>query len=289
MLRKIMLAVLFCVSVGTAMGLVPPDSPFTFPSQPPAPAPTPTPTPPPLTTPLVLTPGIWYVIDSKIEALVRPHPIGLVKVYEEKGPVTIKGIFIDGTGVVETRKFEGPFLYYLEPTGKGRVEVDVIPAMPKEKLTNKDVGFRTIDVDNGQAPIPPPVPVDDPLTPVLQAAYNAEPATVTETPIPGQPSITYPKGADKTSLAAVLRGMSVAVKDAIVKTGDDNFSLLTNSTQARIGNRLKVQLRPVIGAEFNKILPSGKNAGTIALTDKNKADASALYLRIADLLDKKVK
>lgn len=136
-----------------------------------------------------------------------------------------------------------------------------------------DGSVSTITV--GGAPPVPPAPVD-PLLAALQAAYTAEPASAT-------------KDADRLALAAVMRALSTAVKDPAVKNGDDHFTLLHNSTEARIDGRLKVKLRPAIGAELNKILPSGPGKGGQALSDQNRADAAALYLRVADLLEKGVK
>ncbi len=139
-------------------------------------------------------------------------------------------------------------------------------------LVATDVAYKLLAVDMGEGPRPPPPPPADPLLSVLQAAYDAEPATTT-------------KSSDKTQLAAIFRALATAVTDPVVKTGDDNFALITNSIQARIDGRLKVKLRPTIGAEINKILPNGAGKGTVPLTVQDRTAAAALYLRIATLLD----
>lgn len=253
------------------------EPPVTFPPAPVAPAPPPPPVPAPGAVPL-LTPDLIYAINSKVDAFVIADPPGLVKVEKETGPITIKGRFIDKPNVVESRKFPGPHVFLVTPAGTGRAYLNVVVAGAK---TEADVFKATVDVTDGTAPQPPPgpapvpvpVPVDDPLLKALQAAYDAEPVTGT-------------KAADKASLAAVLRALAGAVPDPAVKTGDDLFTITSASIEARIGGRLKTKLRPAVGAELNKILPHGAGAGKVPLTDQNRADAAALYLKLADTLDK---
>lgn len=285
-MRYLAALVLFLgLASGTSLALVPPsDSPFTFPTDPAPPSPPPPPKPVPGSVP-ILTKDVFYVVGSKTDALVRPHPAELVKVTKEAGPIKIRGVFYDGGGKVETRSYSEPFVFIVEPVGTGRVEIDFIP-VKASPVAEKDIVQQTIDVNSGQAPIPPPIPipVDDPLLKALQAAYDGEPAAVT-VQVTGQPSQTFTKAQDKTSLAAVLRAMSLAILDPSIRNGDDHFAVLTNSTNTRIGTRLKMKLRPTIGAELDKIIPSGKGAGPIALTDQNRKDASALYLKVATLLD----
>lgn len=166
-MRRRMYAVLSAVLLSSsALALVPPESAFTFPTAPPAPV-TPPPTPAPGVTP-TLTPGVWYVVESKVDAIPRVHPAGLARVTKEAGPVTIKGVFIDGNGQVETRKYTAPFLFYVEPTGVGQVEIDFIPIGLK---LESEIGFRSIAVNNGQAPQPPPTPPTPP-TPVPVTSFR---------------------------------------------------------------------------------------------------------------------
>ncbi len=263
------------VFLAASLGLgASPDSPFTFPPEPAAPAPPPPPAPTPGAVPL-LTPDLLYVVNAKVDSFVITDPPGLVKVDKEAGPITIKGRFIDKPNTVETRKFPGPYVFLVSPTGKGRAYLNFVPLGVKAET---EVGKSVIDVSDGTAPQPPPnppvpVPVDDPLLKTLQAAYDAEPLTAT-------------KAADKDALAAVFRALAVAVLDPAVKNGDDNFSLVTNSIQNRIDGRLKVKVRPAIGLEIEKILPHGAGAGKVLLTPQNRTDAAALYNNVANALDK---
>lgn len=222
----------------------------------------------------VLTPDVYYIVKNDAPFLLFSSPPGLVTISKETGPIRLRGKFIDGTGKVETRTIAAKNIAFVEvvPGAKGRVELIYLPVgtADESKATR-----RTVDVDAGTGPKPPdpkPPGPADPLLGVLQAAYDAEPATAT-------------KAVDKLALAATFRALATAITDPVVKDGDDNFALITNSIQASIDGRLKTKLRPTIGAEINKILPNGPGKGAVPLTVSNRADAAMLYLRIATLLD----
>jgi hypothetical protein len=136
---------------GIAVGAPPADTPFTFPSEPPAPTP---PAPKPGTNPL-LTGDYLYVINSKVDADVSAYPDGVVRITKETGPLRYRGKFIDGTGVVETKTFPGPFIFIVEAAGKGTVDLVVTPFGLKSK---NEIIVKRIDVSDGTAPQPPPKP-----------------------------------------------------------------------------------------------------------------------------------
>lgn len=115
-----------------------------------APAPNPT----AITT---LTADRLYVIDSDIPVIVLASPEGLVSVTEESGPIKIRGKFIDGTGKTETRTYKGKSVYSIEALATGRVELLIVPA---GSTKTADVIRKTVDVDAGTGPIPPPKPPD---------------------------------------------------------------------------------------------------------------------------------
>jgi hypothetical protein len=153
------------VSVGAAVGAQPAPktdksdkSGITFPSFviPPAPAPQPNPAPagvPKLTHPRIV------VVTSTTELFVRPHPAGVVTVKPEAGPITIRAPFADSALDFETRKFADPFVYIIEASGEGRVEIDFIP---KGVTQVGDIKTLTLDVKSGKGPLPPPGPDPDP-------------------------------------------------------------------------------------------------------------------------------
>ncbi len=225
-----------------------------------------------------LTEGVYYVVYNNAPFLIYSSPPGLVTIVKEAGPIRLRGIFIDGSGRIETKTYNQKYLAFVEvvPGSKGSVElIYQLEGAKDEKLAiRKMVNVNTAPLPPPKPPTPPMPPIDpvDPLLVVLQAAYDAEPVTATRT-------------SDRTQLAAVFRALAMAVTDPRVKTGDDNFALINNSIQSSIDGRLKTKLRPAIGAEINKILPNGPGKGTVALTIQNRADAAALYLRVATLLD----
>jgi len=103
-----------------------------------------------------------YVIDAKVDCVVRAHPAGLVKVQKKKGPRDISAKFVDGTGLVEDRTYDGPFVFVVTAAGTGRVELDVIPIGLKSEA---DIASAVIDVDAGEGPRPPPKPEPNPDEP----------------------------------------------------------------------------------------------------------------------------
>lgn len=100
------------------------DGPIRLPVAPIVPTPMPAPVPP--GSSLSLTGGQWYVIECDVKCAVRSYPRGMVKVTEEAGPLRLKGVFAGG-GKVETRTYKGPVLYVVEATGKGTVDLEVVP------------------------------------------------------------------------------------------------------------------------------------------------------------------
>ena len=125
----------------------------------PQPLPSPVEPPKPVAVPK-LTTDLIYVIDSDVEAIVTASPAGVVKVVGEAGPLRMRGKFIDGNGKIQTKTFGGKFIYTVEPLSSGRCEVIVIPVgVAKES----QIVRRTIDVDAGEGPQPPPKPIDPPV------------------------------------------------------------------------------------------------------------------------------
>lgn len=114
----------------------------------------PTPMPDPGTA-VVLSPLANYIIDSDVECIVLCSPQGVLKVTADKGPMTVRGEFVDGKGI-EKRTYAGPYLYFVEPATDGQCELIVIPVGSK----GGDIVRRTILSQTG--PRPPPEPKPDP-------------------------------------------------------------------------------------------------------------------------------
>lgn len=142
-------------SCAAAIAAAPPES-IRLPKQPTVPSPMPAPGGVPK-----LSGDALYVIDCKVDCVVRAHPAGLVKVVKKKGPRDITAKFVDGTGSVEDRTYDGPFVFVVTAAGTGRVELDVIPIGLKAE---SEIVSAVIDVDAGRGPRPPP-PNPDPKPP----------------------------------------------------------------------------------------------------------------------------
>jgi hypothetical protein len=109
-------------------------------------------------TPIKLTLNSVYVFDATAPIVVRASPEGLVKITKEVGPVRIRDVFADNpSGRKTTRTFTGKEVYIVEavPGKKGLCDITAIPFGLKEA---KEIKHKTVDVDGGQGPIPPPNP-----------------------------------------------------------------------------------------------------------------------------------
>jgi len=226
-----------------------------LPSGPPLP-----PAPKPPNTPTKLLANTLYVIAADPECIILTSPSGLVKVTAEKGPIKVRGQFVDGIGV-ETRTFTRPNVYFLDAAGTGLVELLVIPAgatLPGQVIR------RNLDVDDGAQPLPP-APPTDPLTATLQAAYALE------------------TDADKAASLGQLVGLyqksaSGIVNDPGIKTYGDLYDALAIARKALMADTVLVKLRSAIGAQLVKDLP------TYATTAIDRALAGKEFARVAAAL-----
>lgn len=104
-----------------------------------------------------LTADLLYVVEADIPVVMLTSPRGVVSVSEDAGPVRIRGRFVDDPAKTHTRTFKGKQVFVVEAAATGRVELLVVPLGAKSA---DDVVRRTLDVDAGHAPQPPPVPPD---------------------------------------------------------------------------------------------------------------------------------
>lgn len=255
-----------CILAAFLTCLMAADQPQVYPDWPAAPvAPVkPTPTPAPVKDASKLAYGELFVVQSDDEVQLLGSPDGRISIVDV-GPGTVYGKFVDGNGKNQARKYTKKHVFVVERIADGEVELLQTPKGP--------VVRRTLD-GGGVAPVPIPTPTD-PLVPVLQSAYNVEDATT--------------RAADKPKLAKALRAVAADIKNPVYKTGQQFHDVLSDTISGLIEQRLKVKLRPTIGEELDKILPVGKGAANIPLTDAHKDAAKTLLNRIADLLDKEVK
>lgn len=122
-------------------------------------APVPAPKPPPSSI-TKLTPGMFYIIESKSPFTVIDSPAGRVKITDEKGPLKIRGLFVDDQKNISTRTFNGPYIASIEAVVTGRVELIVFPVGEIDRAK-----FVRRQLDVAVLPIPPPPDPVDPVDP----------------------------------------------------------------------------------------------------------------------------
>lgn len=108
---------------------------------------------------ITLTPELVLCVDSDVDCVVVCSPKGRLKITPAKGPVTVRGKFVDGPGTVEMRTFAGPFVWFVESAEAGECELLVLPVGGREP----DMVRRRIISQTGPQPPPKPDPdVPDP-------------------------------------------------------------------------------------------------------------------------------
>lgn len=163
-MRKLHAFLFLASSITSLIGAADPVWPL-IPTRPVVPQPMPMPR---ADEPIQLAGDQWYVINSKVECIVRAHPAGLVSVVAKRGPRDISARFVDGDGTVQDRSYDGPYIYVVRAAGKGDVELDIIPVGVKSE---KDIITDKLRVDANLAPIPPPKP-DDPPAPAPVKSFR---------------------------------------------------------------------------------------------------------------------
>lgn len=136
-------------------------------------APIPKPPPQPVGTPIRLTDQTLYVVRANTPCIVLTSPEGILKTTPEAGPLVIRGIFVDGSGKPEMRKYQEKYVWLVEAAGSGTAEVIIIPVGATDEKT---IVRRTIEAN--LAPQPPPIP-PGPIPP------GPEPPSPAPIPIPG--------------------------------------------------------------------------------------------------------
>jgi hypothetical protein len=144
-----------------------------------------------------LTPDLLYVIDADCDLLILSSPAGVVSVTDEEGPVKVRGRFVDAPGKVETRTFKGKSVHTVEVLKTGRVELLIIPVGAKAPVLPNDIIRRTLDVDAGEGPQPPPTP--KPVEPKVEPAKSLRVFLIFEsgdTVTPAQRGVLYGKAVE---------------------------------------------------------------------------------------------
>lgn len=112
--------------------------------------------------------GQIYVVQSETAFILLASPRELVTITPTPGPIAVRGVFVDGTGKVETRTFQSKYVAFVDAgeTTSGRVELIAIPTGVTDESA---ISRQLLEVNHG--PQPPPKPVDpvDPVDPPTPA------------------------------------------------------------------------------------------------------------------------
>lgn len=258
---KRLAAFLLLLTTGAPLAALPPVPPR---NPPPGPAPIvipdvkpPTPPPPPVSV-AKLGPNVWWVAQSTADFSVVPSPEGLVTVTKVRGPVTMRGWFVEAPNVVQTKTFAGPYVVTVEAAGTGKCELLIGTDVNALKRVCLDVYTDPVPPGPGPGPGPDPPPPSDPLTKAFQDAYNQD------------------KDADRAKSLAFLQAAYAAMANAaLTRTEKTNAAFVAwmktvveapgvGLTQPQVKN-----LRTAIGQELSRAW-----GGTV-LTPLTPANAAA--------------
>lgn len=125
---------------------------------------------------ITLLDSVWYVVESDTKYAVIASPTKALTVMTTKGPTTLGGIFVDGTGADEIKTYQGPFITLIRKMrdATGLVDASFVPyGFTDETL----IVHKTFDLGSPPGPTPvvtpplpdkpvviPPIPVPMPLT-----------------------------------------------------------------------------------------------------------------------------
>lgn len=130
----------------------------------------------PAVGPTKLAPDVLYVVqnaDEKLTYLLLTSPdAGILSVTEKSGTVNIFAKFHDSDGQLVWREYTGKQIWIVQAKAKGECELLFVPSGTP---TAKDVVRKTLSVEMGQGPQPPPKPA----SPVkhLTFVYDLTPAS----------------------------------------------------------------------------------------------------------------
>jgi hypothetical protein len=100
----------------------------------------------------------WYVVESVGEVIALQSPEGIVDIESTSGPIKVRGMFVDGTGKIETRTYSSPYVYFVTAKTSGKTELILIPI----GVTAQQDIVRQVLTVSGIGPQPPPGPGPEP-------------------------------------------------------------------------------------------------------------------------------
>ena len=220
--------------------------------------------------PAKLTGENLWVAESSKPFFVIPGVLDMVKIFKAEGPLTIGGYFADGSGEFELRQYKGPYVVIIRAAGKGKVDLLTFLEGGKEA----DVVRKTVEVDSGKGPIPPPPdpPIPEPadeLLKSLSAAWAMEFAT---------------DKLKRDDMAALYRKAAKWAREdtALTKVKDLADKVSVERKKLRPNNELP-NVHAVIIKRLDSTLPRTLNA---PLDNTNRLKCSSEFDLIAQYLEK---
>lgn len=207
------------------------------------------------TNPLSIT-GQLYVVDATGPVVVLASPEGVVSITPQKGPMTIRDVFVGGSGQKEIRMFKGPNLYLVEAKGTGTCELIIVRSVDPA-LTTRQM------LVSGTTPINPPDNPPDPLTVTFKAALVQDGAPI----------------ATAATLAKIYRTAAVQSSDPALATYADLMAKVAAAQDAAVPPLTIQNLRKAIASQIVSKL------GTSGQAPIDRALAANMFNSLASALE----
>lgn len=122
--------------------------------------------------------GRVYIVQSDQDFILLASPQKLVTITRSPGPITVRGLFADGSGKIETRTFQSKFVAFVDviENAAGRLELLAIPVGVADESA---ITRQLIDIGAGPRP-PPPGPDPIPIVPPVPTPTGFRVIFVTE-------------------------------------------------------------------------------------------------------------
>ncbi len=128
---------------------------------------------------IILNDDEWWVLESTVELSIIRFPEKALTVVKSNGEMTLGGVFIDGSGEDEAKKFAGPFVAAVKKGKdfKGELPIAIIPFGYK---SDSEIVRMVLTLTAPQPPPKPPipdVPVPDPPKPPIEPVTTSQKVT----------------------------------------------------------------------------------------------------------------
>lgn len=152
----------------------------------------------------VLAVDSLFVIDADEPYMVLDSRQEIVRITEDVGPMTIRSVFVDGTGKPETRKYTAKYIWLIEAVQAGEVEIIITKVGEKDRTK----AIRRTLLIGGVTPKPRP---NDPIIP---KPIDPRPDDPKPDPLP------IPLGLDKIIKESVRKNVPAAERAVATKLAE---------------------------------------------------------------------